>query len=233
MTTPGFLIWDFDGTLATRPGNWTGALCEVMASEYPDLGITPDRLRPHLQSGFPWHTPEILRNPCSEEEWWEQLLPVLAHALQSGAGLRDAEARRLAGRVRARYLDPKSWQVFEDVLPTLRELSDRRWKHIVLSNHVPELPRLAEALGLKNLLIDVYCSGRTGAEKPHPKAFEAVFTDHPEARAGWMIGDSWGADVQGALAVGMRSILVREKHPGATVQCDSLHDIVEIVADGG
>src|SRR5439155_17680352 len=102
-------------------------------------------------------------------------------------------------------------------------------KHIVLSNHVPELPRLTEALGLSSFLIDVYCSGRTGAEKPHPKAFEPVFADHPEARAGWMIGDSWRADVQGAMAVGMRSILVREKHPGALLQCDRLYDIAEIV----
>lgn len=117
----------------------------------------------------------------------------------------------------------------EDVLPALRRLSIRGWKHIILSNHVPELPRLTEALGLSDFLIDVYCSGRTGAEKPHPKAFETVFADHPEARAGWMIGDSWRADVRGALAVGMRSILVREKHPGAALQCDSLHDIVEIV----
>jgi len=229
MITQGFLIWDFDVTLATRPGNWTGALCEVVASKYADLGIGPDRLRPHLQSGFPWHTPEIVRRPCSEEEWWEQLLPVLAQALRSGADLPDAEARELAGRVRARYLDPKSWQVFEDVLPVLRELRGRGWKHIVLSNHVPELPRLTEALGLSSFLIDVYCSGRTGAEKPHPKAFEPVFADHPEARAGWMIGDSWRADVQGAMAVGMRSILVREKHPGALLQCDRLYDIAEIV----
>ena len=115
------------------------------------------------------------------------------------------------------------------VLPVLRELRGRGWKHIVLSNHVPELPRLTEALGLSSLLIDVYCSGRTGAEKPHPKAFEPVFADHPEARAGWMVGDSWRADVQGAMAVGMRSILVREKHPGAIVQCDRLYDIAEIV----
>jgi FMN phosphatase YigB (HAD superfamily) len=44
-----------------------------------------------------------------------------------------------------------------------------------------------------------------------------------------MIGDSWRADVQGALAVGMRPILVREKHPGAPVQCDTLHDVVRVV----
>jgi len=70
---------------------------------------------------------------------------------------------------------------------------------------------------------------RFGAEKPHPKAFEAVFANYPEARAGWMIGDSWRADVQGAVAVGMRAVLVREKHTEAMVQCDTLHEIVRIV----
>ena len=31
----GVLLWDFDGTLATRPGNWAGALCEVVANRTP------------------------------------------------------------------------------------------------------------------------------------------------------------------------------------------------------
>jgi FMN phosphatase YigB (HAD superfamily) len=44
-----------------------------------------------------------------------------------------------------------------------------------------------------------------------------------------MIGDSWRADVQGAVAVGMRAVLVREKHTEAMVQCDTLHEIVRIV----
>ena len=35
-----FLIWDFDGTLAFRPGNWTGVVCEVVAVQRPDLGLT-------------------------------------------------------------------------------------------------------------------------------------------------------------------------------------------------
>jgi hypothetical protein len=33
----------------------------------------------------------------------------------------------------------------------------------------------------------------------------------------------------GAQAVGMRAILVRERHPEAPVQCDTLHDVVPIV----
>lgn len=229
MSTRGFLIWDFDGTLAVRPGNWTGALCEVVGTARPDLGVTPDRLRPYLQSGFRWHTPEVVRSPGPEEQWWEELLPVFAGALRSGAGLGEPEARRLARQVRARYTDPRHWQVFDDVLPVLGRLRDRGWTHIVLSNHVPELSRLVEALGLSEFVVAVYCSGQTGAEKPHPKAFEAVFAEHPEARTGWMIGDSWRADVQGALAVGMRAILVRKEHPEATVRCDTLHEVVSIV----
>jgi len=225
----GFLVWDFDGTLAVRPGQWTGALCEVVASERPDLGITPECLRPHLQRGFPWHTPEIVRSPGSEEQWWDDLLPVLVGALRSGAGLEESEARRLAENVRARYTDPRHWKVFQDVPPVLGQLRDRGWRHILLSNHVPELPQLVDALGLGDFFVAVYCSGRTGAEKPHPRAFEAVFSEHPDARAGWMIGDDWRADVQGALAVGMRAILVREKHPQAPLQCDSLHAIAGIV----
>jgi putative hydrolase of the HAD superfamily len=94
-------------------------------------------------------------------------------------------------------------------LPALARLRNRGWSHIVLSNHVPELPQLVEALGLSDFIMAVYCSACTGVEKPHRKAFETVFARYPEAHNGWMIGDSWRADVQGALAVGMRAILVR------------------------
>jgi len=37
MTRDRFLTWDFDGTLARRPGNWTGVVCEVVAAQRPDL----------------------------------------------------------------------------------------------------------------------------------------------------------------------------------------------------
>jgi FMN phosphatase YigB (HAD superfamily) len=223
------LVWDFDGTLATRPGYWTGALHEVLTREHPELTVTPEALRPHLQGGFPWHRPDLVREPCSENEWWARMQPVFASALCAGAGVAEAEARRLAAGVRARYLDPASWRVFADTRPALEQLTALGWRHVVLSNHVPELSRLIDALDLRVHLQEIYCSGVIGVEKPHPRAFETVFAGHPEARRGWMIGDSWHADVAGARAAGMRGILVRERHPEATLQCDSLHDVVAIV----
>jgi putative hydrolase of the HAD superfamily len=111
-------------------------------------------------------------------------------------------------------------------------LRDRGWSHLILSNHVPELPELVESLGLSAVITAVYSSACTGVEKPHRKAFEAVFARYPGAQLGWMIGDSWRADVQAALTVGMRAILVRSKHPDAPLQCATLEEVVDIVADG-
>jgi len=229
MSTDQFLIWDFDGTLAFRPGNWTGVMCDVVAAERPDVGLTPARLRPHLQSGFPWHTPDVVRTPCSADQWWSDLLPILATAVRAATGLDGDEARRLVNGVRAAYTDATGWRLFDDAVPVLTALHDRGWRHIVLSNHMPELPQLVAALGLGDLIMAVYSSGCTGVEKPHPKAFETVFSRHPRARGGWMIGDSWRADVQGALAVGMRAILVRSEHPEAALHCDTLKELVGVV----
>jgi putative hydrolase of the HAD superfamily len=229
MNADRFLIWDFDGTLAFRPGNWTGVVCDVVAAERPDVGMTPARLRPHLQSGFPWHTPDVVRIPCSADQWWSDLLSVLATAVQAVTGLDTSEARRLVDGVRMAYTDATGWQIFDDALPVLTTLHNRGWSHLVLSNHMPELPQLVDALGLSDVIMAVYSSGCTGAEKPHRKAFEAVFAGHPGARRGWMIGDSWRADVQGALAVGLRAILVRSEHPEATLHCKTLREVVSVV----
>ena len=69
MSGERFLTWDFDGTLARRPGNWTGVVCEGITAQRPGLQVTPDWVQPHLQSGFPWHTPDVVRGPCSANDW--------------------------------------------------------------------------------------------------------------------------------------------------------------------
>jgi putative hydrolase of the HAD superfamily len=128
--------------------------------------MSVDRLRAHLQTGFPWHAPEVLRAPCPADEWWSALLAILARAVQRVSGVGDMEARRLVTGVRAAFLDAKAWHMFDDVRPTLERLRDRGWQHIVLSNHVPELASLICDLGLGDLITAVHGSGCTGAEKP-------------------------------------------------------------------
>jgi putative hydrolase of the HAD superfamily len=224
-----FLIWDFDGTLATRNGGWVGALQEVVTTGYPHMTIAAEAIRPHLQQGFPWHTPDVIRLPVPPDVWWENLNPLFARALASAAGLTEGDASRLALRVRSTYLRIGPWQLYDDTVDTLGRLRELGWSHILLSNHVPELESLVAHLGLEDFFQAIYNSGVTGKEKPNPAAFECVFADFPEARRGWMIGDNWKADVGGASAVGMRSILVRNDHPEARVRCATLSDVIGLL----
>jgi putative hydrolase of the HAD superfamily len=128
---------------------------------------------------------------------------------------------------RAAYTDVQGWQRGNDVLLALARLRDRSWSHIVLSNHAPEFPQRVEARGLSDFIAAIYCAACTGVEKPHRKACEKVFARDPGAQRGWMIGDSWHVDVQGALAVGLRAMLVRSEPPEAVLPCQTLEEVVD------
>lgn len=231
MTRDRYITWDFDGTLATRDGGWTGTICEIVAAAVPDHPFDVERLRPFLRRGFPWHAPDVVRDPCTDDEWWAGIDETLQLALTEGVGLDTGTARVLAAEVRHGYLDVRRWIVFEDTVPVLKALSEAGWIHLVLSNHVPELDRLVVDLGLGPWIHRVFNSARLGVEKPNPAAFEHVFAEIPQARTGWMVGDNWVADVCGAENVGLRAVLVRRDHPEATRQCSSLSGVPELVID--
>ena len=224
------IIWDFDGTLGYREGGMFGAaLLEAVEGIAPDWNGEGEGLRPYLQSGFPWHTPEKPHTHIrTAAEWWEMLYPVFERALE-GVGLDHARARIIATAVRAIYTDPVRWRLFPDVTPALAELSTQGWRHYILSNHVPELPRIAEYLGLMSWVMCVHTSARIGYEKPHPKAFEHVLGALRSGAEVWMIGDSMQADVLGAEALGIKAILVRKPDPRAARYCQDLAGIVRIV----
>ena len=65
------LIWDFDGTLGYREGGMFGAaLLEVVRQTAPGADVTQGQIRPYLQSGFPWHTPERPHLEIASSEPW-------------------------------------------------------------------------------------------------------------------------------------------------------------------
>lgn len=223
------LIWDFDNTLAYRDGMWSGALIEVLDCFLPQHDITRDRVRSYLRHGFPWHAPDVDRRHLRDPDaWWAALRPLFAEAF-CGCGVKPDQARQLAWSVRAAYCDPARWKLFDDAVPALAGLAGAGWSHVILSNHVPELPLLVRALALEPYIAAVYTSAAIGFEKPRPEAFRAVLSAYPTAASAWMIGDSWTADILGAAAVGLPAILVRSDHPEARYRCASLAPIATIV----
>jgi putative hydrolase of the HAD superfamily len=225
-----YAIWDFDGTLGYRSGMWSGAMIELLDQERPEHTVTTDQLRPYLQEGFPWHVPEHPHTDlATADEWWATLTPLFERAYE-GVGFPPAQAQQLAQEIRSIYLAANRWKRYDDAIPTLESLSADGWTHLILSNHVPELSTLVEQVGLSSNITRTFTSATIGYEKPHPYAFQTVLDaiedDDPVV---WMIGDSMRADIAGAEALDIPSILVRRPCEDATHYCADLSGIPAII----
>lgn len=212
-------LWDFDGTLAHRPGMWSGTLVEVAAAEAPHLPLTADAIRPHLRTGFPWNRPDEPHPHLSDADaWWAALHPAMAAAYQA-VGVPSETAGALAGRVRERYLALDAWQLFEDAVPALARLTQAGWQHVIVSNHTPELAELVDALGIGHHFLACVNSATVGYEKPRREIYDAALAVAPAAAEVVMVGDNPVADVQGAAGAGIPALLVDRREdqrtPGA------------------
>jgi putative hydrolase of the HAD superfamily len=228
-----YLIWDFDGTLGYRLDGWPGALLEVMHREAPTCDVTADQVRPHLQAGFPWHTPEH-PHPfiTSAEQWWSVLDPVFVRAF-TAIGIDAQRAQQMAKQVRQVYPLPTHWRLFDDALPTLERLSTQGWTHVILSNHVPELPAIIHHLHIGPYISHIFNSAETGYEKPHPQAFRHMLAALGGVAAVWMIGDSLLADIAGATRAGIPAILVRASQSEVHYCCAELSQVADILRRAG
>jgi putative hydrolase of the HAD superfamily len=222
------LIWDFDGTLGYRPGQWSGTMVQVLR-RFAGLEVDIETIRPFMQKGFPWHNPNRANPPMRDaDDWWDALLPVFQDAFE-GCRVPPDQAKTLAGKVRSVYTDVAEWRLYEDSKDVLRELIEEGWTHTILSNHVPELPSLVDGLGLGSLIHRIVNSAETGFEKPHPRAFHSALASLDDPDEVWMIGDNINADVLGAESVGLRAILVRSKDPRAPRRAESIRDVRKFI----
>lgn len=208
------MLWDFDGTLAFRDGMWRGCLVEALTEVTPGHGVTRADLAPGLHDGFPWHRPETghpaLNTP---DAWWDALHPLFVKAYVD-AGIAAEPAAHAARGVRAHYTEPTRWTVFPDTAAALAELSTAGWRHVVVSNHVPELDGLLRDLGLAGHFATVVNSSLIGWEKPNRRIFETALDLAGRLERVWMVGDNPVADIAGAQALGIPAILVDPARDG-------------------
>lgn len=95
-----------------------------------------------------------------------------------------------------------------------RELAGRGVRLAVLSNSEGRLAELLAEIGLADPFEVIVDSGRVGLEKPDRRIFEYTLQALGEARGGPLdpvpspvhLGDSWPADIEGALGAGWRAV---------------------------
>jgi len=218
------VVFDFDGTLAHRSGMWSGTLLDVLDANAPGHTATLDGLRASLRDGFPWHTPDEPHLHLNDPEAWWQHMSRLFSSVFATAGVDHQQLPMLVARTREQYCDPAQFALYDDTADALHRLVDARVEVVILSNHVPELPRIVAGLGIADLIDKTITSAAIGYEKPHPEAFAHALVDVDPTRC-CMIGDNPAADIDGAAAAGMHAILVR--HPDARVQ--TVAEAVELI----
>jgi putative hydrolase of the HAD superfamily len=204
------VLWDFDGTLAWRPGLWAACAMEVLDERLPAHGVLLEQMRLELKSRFPWHEPQRAHAELDQPEaWWRHVERLMAEAMVR-AGVPGDRAPALARGVHERFIDAtRGWELFDDTIPALRAVAEGGWRSAVLSNHVPELEQIAELLGVSRHVERIISSALIGYEKPNPEAFRYALRACGDPAKVWMVGDNVEADVRGAEALGLKAILVR------------------------
>ncbi len=101
------------------------------------------------------------------------------------------------------------FHLYDDVAPVLRELARRGVKIGLISNSHRSLSAFELHFELEGLISAAISSAEHGYLKPHPSIFEAALQlAGVRADESMMVGDSLPHDIEGALRVGMRGVLV-------------------------
>ena len=131
---------------------------------------------------------------------------------------RAAEAMRpvlgVDGDLVAPLLKSLRFLAYPDAAPALRDLRGRGARIVVVSNWDVSLHERLEETGLAPLVDGAVASAELGHAKPDRAIFEhALALAGARADAALHAGDSLEADVEGALAAGLRAVLVARDGP--------------------
>ncbi len=102
------------------------------------------------------------------------------------------------------------FELYDDVAPVLTQLSKSGLIVGAISNSHRSLDAFCEHFSLRELITVSVSSAAHGYMKPHRSIFDAALTKagvRPEEAV--MVGDSIKHDIDGALAIGMRAVLLR------------------------
>jgi HAD superfamily hydrolase (TIGR01662 family) len=125
---------------------------------------------------------------------------------------------------------PKDFTPFEDVIPALEKLKAQGYRLGVISNLRRDMRELCTKLGLAESLDFFISSADAGPEKPHSPIFLAAL-DQMSAEPGETVhvGDQYCADVLGARAVGMHTVLIDRGGWNETVRdCPKISDLHQL-----
>jgi len=215
MSTPCFAVelvtFDIGGTLLTfRPDQvheWTVVLSEIglrVEEARIAAAIAAERSRAAARRRETVGADHRVSAEVGEARRRHYIANVLR-----GADVAEEDLQNAEEAIKQAFDSPRMYVVYDDALPTLRELWLRGLKLAAVSNTWPSMPRILLALGFGEYLGFWVVSEFVGVEKPAPEMFvRALEIAAVEPARALHVGDDYATDVVGALGVEMRAVLL-------------------------
>ncbi|HEU5363482.1 MAG TPA: HAD family hydrolase [Gaiellaceae bacterium] len=215
------VVFDVDFTLA-RPGPDLGPEGYRRLGERHGLTLDPDRYEEARRAAFV----DLKRHPelDHDEEVWIRFTQRVIEGM-GGTGNTYAAAAEMESA----WAFAHHFELYDDALPVLDALRDRGLRIGLLSNSARDLGAF---VAHHRLAVDaVLTSGVHGKTKPHETIFRRML-ELLDVVAGdaVMVGDTIEDDVEGALAVGMRAVLLdRERRHPELESIDDLRALLNVI----
>jgi putative hydrolase of the HAD superfamily len=174
---------------------------------------------------FEWTSMAELRR--LERDWWRQLVQRVVG--WTGSSIDDFDA--FFETLYQHYAQGHAWQCFPEVPAVLQGLRTRGCKIAVVSNFDSRLPDILRAVGIHGYLDAVIYSSEAGSAKPAAAIFTRALAALGVApQRAIHVGDSPGADLEGAMAAGVGGLLMRRGRVPATGTQQAIRSLDELLA---
>ena len=121
--------------------------------------------------------------------------------------------------------------LFEGAIELLELLKNRFRLHIITNGFDKVQQFKIENSGIESFFEFVFTAEKVGFKKPHPEIFiQSLKTVNTTAEASIMIGDSFEADILGALNQGMQAIHFNSHNEEVHTKCPIVYSLAELKA---
>jgi HAD superfamily hydrolase (TIGR01549 family) len=174
-----------------------------------------------------WRHYDALVDPAGGHPW-----RALMAALLAGAGVVPDRIDPLVDWLWDEQPRANLWRAqIPGMVALARDLTGRGVRVAILSNSEGRLAELLAEIGIADAFAAIIDSGRVGIEKPDRRIFDHALAVLGATRPGIHIGDSWPADIAGALGAGWRAIWFgRRAAPVDDPRVAVAHDAAEVRA---
>lgn len=221
------VFFDFGGTLADLPAERVVLLRDDL--KRIGFDVPRDEAARALESAGKWR--EENRAPFFPN-YAERTNHFVSYCLAiiDALGL-PGDRAQIAGRLWDVWdTAPEVWTLYPDVRPCIETLAGRGVRLGIISNWDKlNLPATCDQISIARYFAVILSSAEANADKPDPAIFHTALARMGSAPAeSAHVGDSMGADVEGAMGVGMSAVWIARGTDPPAAPCPVISTLAEL-----